>query len=225
MPFLCLSEFTLNYFNIIVGIHHPFNREKRSNTFKVETPSKHILDGILCTLINMTRSNFFTFAFSNKPTLLSLYRKWLSTENKTFFQSAVVHSLYVFAHESLFFFIWTVKSYFFCGLVAFLPAKISHAFISTPASDKSFYRSFCKSFCRTLLVFLGSRLLFLKRYASSFAVAFRSRTHFPFRFGDNNPVSLNCLIIRATLDWLSTQIKVISIWKKLLFSNKCLNGS
>ena len=89
------------------------------------------------------------------------------------------------------------KSCFFCGLVAFLPAKTSRlltrdVLISTPAADKSF--------CRSLLVFLGSSLLFLKWCASSFAVVFCFHPQFAFCFGVNNPVFLNCLIIHATVN-------------------------
>jgi len=128
---------------------------------------------------------------------------WLSSENKTFFQSSTVQFVCFFAHLSLFFCILRVKSCFFCGLLDFLPAEMSRllmrdALISTPDE--------VKSFCRSLLVFLGSSLLFLMRYESSFGVVFRFRPYFPFRLGVNDPVSLNCLIILATMVWPTLQI-------------------
>ena len=170
-------HFTLSFFNIFVGIYHPYNKEKRSNTFKAETPPKHLLDGVLYTLINRHDLIFSPLLLTNQ--LCFPYTiKWLSSENKTFFQSAVVHSLYFFAYASLFFFISTFKSCFFCGFLPFYQLKqvvfSRDALISTSAD---------KSFCTSLLVFLESSLLFLKSCASSFAVVFCFRPQISFRFG------------------------------------------
>ena len=134
-------------------------------------------------------------------------KKWLSSENKTFFQYSALHSLQFFAHKNLFFRIFSVKSCFRCSLLAFLPAKTSlltkDALILT--------LEYSKSFCRSLLVFLGLILLFLMRYASPFGVVFLFRPHFPFRLEVNDPVALNYIITRHTVLWLTPTVLAISL--------------
>jgi len=148
------------------------------------------------------------------PSLLLTWRhcrpctkNWLSSENKTFFQSSALHSLEFFANESLLFHIFSVKSYFRCALLAFLQAKTSllltrDALILTPECSKSY--------CRPLLVFLGLILLFLMTYTSPFGVVFLFRPHFPFRLAVNDPVALNCLITRLTVLWIAPTVLAIS---------------
>jgi len=136
-------------------------------------------------------------------------KNWLSSENKTFFQSSALHSLCFFANESLFFLMFSVKSCFRCVLLALLlSAKTSllltrDALILTPECYKSF--------CRSLLVFVGLILLFLMRYASPFGVVFLFRSHFPFRLAVNDPVALNCLMTRLTVLWIAPTVLAISL--------------
>jgi len=128
-------------------------------------------------------------------TLLTLNKKWHSSQNKTFFPSCTDQDLCFFAYADLFFIIFWFNSCFFVGFLALRPDSISWCLT---VAELTCTPEYAKSFCNSKLLFRGFFLLFLRRIASSFGVALRFLPHLPLHLGITEPVSARCHIIQDT---------------------------
>ena len=157
----------------------------------------------------MARVKLFTITDLDMSTLLSLNKKWHSSENKTFFPSCTDQDLCFFAYANLFFIIFWCNSWFFVGFLAFQPVSISQCLT---VAELTCTPEYTKPFCNSKLLFRGYFLLFLRTIASSFGMVLRFLPHLPLRLGTTKPISACCHIIRDTDFWLTSTILAMALY-------------
>ena len=177
--------------------------------FHVKPPQNIFFGGCFTDSFMWWEVNIFPALLRTTWLCLPLTKKWLSSVNITFFHWSTVQDLYFFAHWSRFFFILFVRSCFFTGLMAFIPAMTSRfltvlELICVPECARSLWRS--------KLVFLRSNLLCLIKNMSSLGDVFRFLPHFPFLCGDPDPVLATCFSNLETVDWFTAKRLAISLW-------------